>query len=98
CLPGGHDVRLTAPFDLVQPAFQVAGVEVTDLDVVVGEPMGHQAPQFVTAAGLLGHRLAVLPLHDTDETVQGLDHDRPAAAGIGPFRAVLVSGAPVHAG
>src|SRR5271166_3085689 len=55
-------------------------------------------PSFVTAAGLLGSCLAVLLLQDTDETVQGLDNDGPAAACIGPLGAVLVSGAPVHAG
>ena len=53
-------------------------------DVPVAEPVGHQAPSFVIAAGLLASCLAVFLLQDADQTVQGLDNDGPAAAGIGP--------------
>src|SRR5258707_776437 len=69
-LPGGHDVRFAAPVDLVEPAFHVAAVEVADLNVPGAEPVGHQAPSFVTTVGLLISCLAVLLLQDTDQTVQ----------------------------
>lgn len=97
-LPGRHDVGLAAPFDLAEPAPQVAGVEVADLDMPVAEPVCHQPPELVTAAGLLGGGLAVLPLQHPDQAMQRLDHDGPPAAGIGPFGPVLIGGTPVHAG
>src|SRR5262249_39195130 len=69
-----------------------------DLDVPVGEPVRHQAAELVAAARLLGRGLAVLVLQRAHETVQRPDDDGPAAVRVRVVAAVLVGGAPVHAG
>src|SRR6266567_2138294 len=97
-LPGGHDVGPATPGDGVEPALQIRGVRVADLDVLVGEPVRHQAAALVAAARLLGRGLGVLGLQGPHETVQRADDDGPAAALVWPVRAVLVGVAPVHAG
>ena len=97
-LPGRHDVGPAAPLYGVEPALQVRRVQVADFDVPVGEPVRHEAAALVAALRLLGRRLGVLVLQGTHETGQRADGDGPAAVLVGPVGAVLVGGAPVHAG
>ena len=66
--------------------------------MLVGEPVRHQAAALVAAARLLGRGLGVLGLQRAHETVQRPDDDGPAAARVRVVAAVLVGGAPVHAG
>jgi hypothetical protein len=78
-LPGGHDVRLAAPFDLVEPTLHVAGVEVADLDMAVGEPVRHQPAAFVTAVGL---RLSGFRGHVPDHRVRVAAHGVQLGVGV----------------
>ena len=66
--------------------------------MLVGEPVRHEAAALVAAARLLGRGLGVLVLQRAHQTVQRPDDDGPAAARVRVVAAVLVGGAPVHAG